>query len=219
MRQQWRLPLAVGGSVLVHTLILLICAPLTPTPSTTVLQVSLEQGGAGHEGRPDGRRPLVRSAKSSTLAHPRSPLPLSVLTSTEHLATAPALTPAPLASPSSPPSSALSGEPSAAHSSEIGMGGSTAKKSLQSARFLGQASQPPYPENSRQLGEQGRVELKVLVGRDGQVKEVVLLRSSRFPRLDQAAEALLRQGPFAAAHRDGVAIESWLKIAVPFSLQ
>jgi protein TonB len=85
-------------------------------------------------------------------------------------------------------------------------------------RFLGDADHPPYPERSRQLGEQGRVVLKVKVGVDGQVLDVVLLRSSGYPQLDASAMQWLRQGPFIPARRGQQAIVSWWNTGVVYNV-
>jgi len=77
---------------------------------------------------------------------------------------------------------------------------------------------PAYPARSRDLGEEGRVELKVWVGRDGIPIEVQIARSSNFPRLDRAAQQAVERWRFVPAHDGNTPIESWMTMAIPFSL-
>ncbi len=76
--------------------------------------------------------------------------------------------------------------------------------------------QPPYPERSLQLGEEGEVLLSVRVGVNGRALKVTLARSSGFRRLDQAAMDAVARWRFAPARRGGAAAESVLTIPVSF---
>jgi protein TonB len=89
---------------------------------------------------------------------------------------------------------------------------------VSAARYLGDRNDPPYPERSRQMGEQGLVEVKVTVGQDGQVLDVILAKSSGYVRLDAAAMDLGRQGPYMPAHRGNQAIKSVLRLRLSFRL-
>jgi protein TonB len=90
--------------------------------------------------------------------------------------------------------------------------------SLSAPRFLDAGEKPPYPRVARDLGEQGRVELKVAVSAEGKALQVVLLQGSGHDLLDQAALEWVRRGAFSPARRDGQAIASWLRLSVPFRL-
>jgi len=64
------------------------------------------------------------------------------------------------------------------------------------------AAHKTYPDAARQRGEQGPVVLRFTVDRSGKVLEVTLLSGSGSPRLDDAAQAMLRNAslpPFPAA--------------------
>lgn len=76
--------------------------------------------------------------------------------------------------------------------------------------------QPPYPERSRQLGEEGLVLLRVRVGVDGRALSVTLARSSGFRRLDQSAQEAVSRWRFAPAMRGGQAVESTLSVPIRF---
>lgn len=220
MQVQWRLAVAAGVSLLAHAVFILAVRPLSPTAPVSAMRVVLETGGSSK---------LVAAHASG---HPpasgqlRSHKALSATTSkveTDVMQDAKALSPQRVPAVSGP-SGPVAMTGGLAHQPGDGSGRGTGQgagehASVQAARFLGNASHPPYPEQARQRGEQGRVELKVRVGRDAQVKEVLVLRSSGFPQLDDAAQTLLRNGPFAAARKGDVPIESWLRIGVPFTLQ
>ncbi len=63
------------------------------------------------------------------------------------------------------------------------------------------ASHKTYPDAARQRGEQGPVVLRFIVDRSGKVLEVTLVSGSGSPRLDDAAQAMLRNAslpPFPA---------------------
>jgi len=64
------------------------------------------------------------------------------------------------------------------------------------------AAHKTYPDAARQRGEQGPVVLRFTVDRSGKVLEVTLVSGSGSPRLDDAAQAMLRNAslpPFPAA--------------------
>ena len=54
-----------------------------------------------------------------------------------------------------------------------------------------------YPSASRRYGEQGRVVLRVLIGRDGQAEKVELHEPSAFPRLNDTAIEAARRALFS----------------------
>jgi TonB family protein len=64
------------------------------------------------------------------------------------------------------------------------------------------AARPEYPEMLREIGAEGRVVLKVLVGENGQVDAVQILESPNVVLTDQAITAL-RESLFAPAIKDG----------------
>ena len=79
--------------------------------------------------------------------------------------------------------------------------------------------EPPYPERSRELGEQGRVMLQVRVSAEGRALQVEVIGHSHSRRLDEAARQAVADWRFIPARQDGVAIESSLQVPITFSLQ
>jgi protein TonB len=73
---------------------------------------------------------------------------------------------------------------------------------------------PPIevPLASRRLGEQGLVQLRVLVGVDGLPRQVSVQRSSGFTRLDEQAASAMKRARFKPQTDQGVPIE-WIVVA------
>jgi protein TonB len=59
-----------------------------------------------------------------------------------------------------------------------------------------------YPDEARRSGTEGNVVLRFTVDRSGRVLDVVLARSSGWPVLDAAAEAMLRGAALPAFTAD-----------------
>jgi protein TonB len=85
---------------------------------------------------------------------------------------------------------------------------------------LAHSSQPPYPQQSRALGEQGSVILKVLVDVEGRVLDSQLVQSSGFPRLDQAALAGMKTNyRFMPGTVDGKPQQMWYTLKFNWKLE
>jgi protein TonB len=67
-----------------------------------------------------------------------------------------------------------------------------------------------YPRVSRDLGESGSVRLRVLVDEQGRPKEVEILKSCGFPRLDQQAVLAMKAARFQPLIEDGVPRAAWV---------
>ncbi len=78
---------------------------------------------------------------------------------------------------------------------------------------------PVYPPASRRAGEEGTGVFRVLVDANGRPQEVTVLKSSGFPRLDEAAVTAIRKWVFKPAMQSGQAMQSWTKVQVKFELK
>jgi protein TonB len=78
---------------------------------------------------------------------------------------------------------------------------------------------PSYPAAARRAGAEGRVVLRVLVGRDGSVVSVEVEISSGSPLLDDAAIAAVREWTFQPAQGEGGAVEAVLRVPFRFRLR
>lgn len=79
--------------------------------------------------------------------------------------------------------------------------------------------EPVYPTVSRRLGEEGTVQLRVLVSAEGQPVRVDLHRSSSHPRLDEAAAAAVRGWRFVPAKRGTTPVEATVIVPIVFRLE
>ncbi|MDR0225477.1 MAG: energy transducer TonB [Burkholderiaceae bacterium] len=77
---------------------------------------------------------------------------------------------------------------------------------------------PFYPPEARQLGQQGRVVVRVLVDEQGKVAEAVVKESSGHPLLDQAALAAARGWSFTPGRRHGMPEAMWARVPIHFTL-
>ena len=75
---------------------------------------------------------------------------------------------------------------------------------------------PAYPDAARQAKVEGTVALQVLVGRDGLVRDVKVVKS--VPGLDQAAIEAVRQWKFKPALTKGEPVAVWVMVPVVFTL-
>jgi protein TonB len=78
---------------------------------------------------------------------------------------------------------------------------------------------PIDPPASRRAGEEGTGIFRVLDDANGRPLDVQVLRSSGFPRLDEAAVAAIRKWRFQAAVNNGQAVQSWTRVQVQFKLE
>jgi protein TonB len=79
--------------------------------------------------------------------------------------------------------------------------------------------EPLYPAGSIRENEQGLVVVNVLVGPDGRVEDVVVLKSSGYSRLDDAAVKSARGWKFKPGTRGGIAAATWVSLPVRFQLR
>jgi protein TonB len=78
---------------------------------------------------------------------------------------------------------------------------------------------PEYPPASRRAGEAGTVQLRCLVSEAGRCSEVSVVKSSGFPRLDEAAvKEVQRNWKFVPGKEDGKPVAMWHTFAVTFRL-
>lgn len=76
-----------------------------------------------------------------------------------------------------------------------------------------------YPLASRRLQEEGRVHVRVLVDAAGLPREMLVVRSSGYPRLDEAALATVRATRFKPYTENGVALPFWVVMPLIFELE
>jgi len=78
---------------------------------------------------------------------------------------------------------------------------------------------PSYPSSARRLGIQGMTTLRVYVGADGRVGDVVIHESAGHPDLDSAAADAVKRWRFEPARRGAEAVGVWVLLPVEFRLR
>jgi periplasmic protein TonB len=78
---------------------------------------------------------------------------------------------------------------------------------------------PEYPPASRRAGEAGTVTLRCMVSEQGRCSEISVVKSSGFPKLDEAAvKEVQRNWKFVPGKDDGKPVAMWHTFAVTFRL-
>lgn len=77
---------------------------------------------------------------------------------------------------------------------------------------------PAYPAMSKRMGEEGRVDVKVLIDAQGMASKVEVGGSSGYPRLDAAALEAVSRWRFTPGRRNGVAEPMWTLVPINFKL-
>jgi TonB family protein len=85
------------------------------------------------------------------------------------------------------------------------------------ARVEAGCKRVPYPPESVKNGETGDVDLGLSISESGEVRSAVVLKSSGFPALDQAAADTMTQCRFKPATRNGAAIDSKIRFKVSWT--
>ena len=94
---------------------------------------------------------------------------------------------------------------------------SSAPRTISKVEYI-RPPQVEYPALSRRIGEQGRVLLRVLIGREGRAERVEVQVSSGSQRLDDAAVKAAREALYRPYAENGVAISVWALVPTSFEL-
>ena len=76
----------------------------------------------------------------------------------------------------------------------------------------------PYPERAKQMKQEGRVVVSVLIGADGRVKNHKILESTPSGVFDQAVKDSLPNWVFTPAEYQGRAVQIWATLPLDFTL-
>lgn len=150
-------------------------------------------------------RPVVTPQRPAVLSAPPAPA------AQQPAYTAPAADPVP-ADPAPAPAAAPAGPANPAPPAPP-----AGPKNIPSSavRYL-ERPQPVYPRRSQDAGEAGTVTLRVLVDEHGLPRDVVVHKSSGYPRLDQAAVEAMRRARFQPYTENGLALPVWAPAAITF---
>lgn len=105
----------------------------------------------------------------------------------------------------------------ASTSAASGLSGVTASSPKFGAGYLSNPA-PDYPALAREMGEEGKVLLHVLVTPEGRAKKVKLHHTSGSDSLDDAALRAVRKWRFVPAKLGEQAVEAWVYVPITFKL-
>lgn len=77
---------------------------------------------------------------------------------------------------------------------------------------------PKYPPLSEENGEEGRVEVRIVVEPDGRISSAEVVKSSRYRRLDQAALNAVKAAQYQPHRKNGVAMRTAFTVGINFQL-
>ena len=82
-----------------------------------------------------------------------------------------------------------------------------------------QNPKPAYPAQSRRMGEQGKVIVRVLIGVDGLAQKAEIRKSSGFDRLDESALNTAKNWRYVPGKRAGVVEAMWFSVPINYVLE
>ena len=92
-----------------------------------------------------------------------------------------------------------------------------APRVISSVEYL-QAPRPEYPASSRRRGEEGVVQLRVLINEAGRATQIDIVKSSEWPRLDEAARQAVLRAVFKPYMENGRAMPVFAIVPINFQL-
>lgn len=78
---------------------------------------------------------------------------------------------------------------------------------------------PSYPQLSRRMREEGKVQLRVFVTPEGEAGEIELYQTSGYGRLDKSALEAVARWKFVPAKQGGTPIGAWVIVPIVFHLE
>ncbi len=183
---------------------------VTPTPTEEeklrqIVRQRAEELLAQQQAEEEANRPTPTPVPPTPTPEPtETPTPEPTATPTATPTPRPTLTPTPTPIPPTPTPSVREGEIVAAG------------PDVQPPELIKEL-EPQYPPVARQLRYNGEVQLMALIGPDGAVEDVRILRCSR-PGVgfEKAAEEAVRQWRYKPATKKGVTVRMWQRLRIPF---
>jgi protein TonB len=77
---------------------------------------------------------------------------------------------------------------------------------------------PPYPRQSKRLGEEGTVVVRVLITTEGHAEKAEIRTSSGYARLDETALTTVKAWRFVPGKRNGLPEAMWFNVPIRFVL-
>ena len=231
LRERRALAAALVASIGLHAVILVLIAlpavfetPRAPTPLEVVIVQAPRPLPVAEETRPrtpPPAKPTPRPERPNTTQAeradtPRPAEPRAVLALPVETPAAPAFTVQQGAAdtPPSPPEPKVAAAP---RDAGPGTAVATTPASFNAAYLRNEP--PRYPPSARRSGIEGRVNLKVVITREGRPAQVQVHESSGSSALDNAAVEAVRNWQFVPARRGQEPIESSVIVPIVFKLE
>ena len=177
----------------VEPLMVITAMLFPPEPATPAIAPKLASPPASKPVSRQTVRPRIAAVKPATAPPRLAPVPAAT-------AQVPAAAAAPVPAAPAPEASAPAAQP--AQPLTAGPANAGPKTVNSGVQYL-QAPRPDYPAQSKRLGEEGKVVLRVLVNQQGTAERIEVQKSSGFPRLDDAARQAVQQARFKPHLEDG----------------
>lgn len=206
----------IAAVVAVHALLFyLISSGLLPRVAEVALPQVVDVTFVAPEPEPPAPTPPA-VPKTVTLAQLPPPVvvpvPVIEVARAPDAVTLPPPAPAPAAAPAEQPRIAVASAPAPAPAPQSG------PKTISSGVEYIQPPQPVYPSQSRRMGEQGKVVLRVLVNEKGRPDQVLVQHSSGSSRLDEAGRQAALRALFKPHVEDGRPVAVFVIVPLNFQL-
>ncbi|WP_298599168.1 energy transducer TonB [uncultured Limnohabitans sp.] len=180
-------------------------APAPPAPKPEPARPPIQ-----HQTKPEPKpqtvaKPISTQVQPAPVLTPTAPSNAAPIVSNA----APALTPAAPATPTATP--AGNQRPAANATATAVVLPST------SADYLNNPA-PPYPRQSKRLGEEGTVVIRVLITAEGRAEKAEIRTSSGHARLDDTALTTVKAWRFVPGKRNGLPEAMWFNVPIRFVL-
>ena len=199
-------PASEPGNVIMASVVMDAPAPRTttapkPAPASPPIQA---QTKPEPQSQPQAKTDITQVQPAPVLT-PTAPSNAAPIVSNA----APALTPAAPATPTATP--AGNQRPAANATATAVVLPST------SADYLNNPA-PPYPRQSKRLGEEGTVVIRVLITAEGRAEKAEIRTSSGHARLDDTALTTVKAWRFVPGKRNGLPEAMWFNVPIRFVL-
>jgi len=180
-------------------------APAPPAPKPEPARPPIQ-----HQTKPEPKpqtvaKPISTQVQPAPVLSPTAPSNVAPIVSNA----APALTPAAPATPTAPPAG---NQRPASNATAIAV-----VLPSTSADYLNNPA-PPYPRQSKRLGEEGTVVIRVLITPEGRAEKAEIRTSSGYARLDDTALTTVKAWRFVPGQRNGLPEAMWFNVPIRFVL-
>lgn len=196
-------PASEPVNVIMASVVMDAPAPAAPKPEPAKPQIQAKT--KPQPERQPQAKPISPPVQPTPVLSPTAPSNVAPIVSNA----APALTPAAPATPTAPP---VGNQRPAANATAVAV-----VLPSTSADYLNNPA-PPYPRQSKRLGEEGTVVIRVLITPEGRAEKAEIRTSSGYARLDDTALTTVKAWRFVPGKRNGLPEAMWFNVPIRFVL-